>query len=50
MQLSRDNSELQTHLEDNDEDAAELMKKYKAVVAQVRHSKERRGRYSDRAH
>lgn len=35
MQLSRDNNDLQTQLEENDEDSAELMKKYKAAVSQV---------------
>ena len=35
MQLSREKNELASHLEDSEEEYAELLKKYKALVAQV---------------
>ena len=35
MQLSREKNELQSHVEDNDEEVSELLKKYKAAVQQV---------------
>lgn len=35
LQLSREKSAIQTQLEEAEEEMAEVMKKYKAVVAQV---------------
>ena len=35
-QLSREKNDLQSHLEENEEDTNEIMKKYKALVQQVR--------------
>ena len=36
IQLSREKNDLTGHLEDNEEEFAELLKKYKAAVAQVK--------------
>jgi myosin-18 len=35
MLLNREKNELQSHIEENEEEVAEIMKKYKAAVQQV---------------
>ena len=37
LTINREKSELQTKVEENDEDMAEVMKKFKAAVQQVSH-------------